>query len=228
MTEQEIKTLAKGETETPTEQNQEATEQKTYTQEEVNDMMGRMKGSLTKKLLKPYQDLGDPNDLRQMKTDAEAKAQEEAINRGEFEATLKELAQKKDSEIHKRDSIIKEYKVNTPIVDAAARYKSINPEQVKSLLNDRVRLNDTGDVEVIGKDGNVQYDDSGSLQSVDSLVQTFLSENPHFVQATPSTTNSTSNIKGNTVKDFDPTKLDYNDPKDRALYADYRAKMGIN
>jgi len=31
---------------------------KTYTQEEVNDMMARMKGSLQKKLLKPYEDLG--------------------------------------------------------------------------------------------------------------------------------------------------------------------------
>ena len=37
---------------------------KTYTQEEVDNMMARMRGSLEKKLLKPYADLGDPEELR--------------------------------------------------------------------------------------------------------------------------------------------------------------------
>ena len=32
---------------------------KTYSQQEVDNMMARMKGSLEKKLLKPYQYLGD-------------------------------------------------------------------------------------------------------------------------------------------------------------------------
>ena len=37
---------------------------KTYSQEEVDNMMARMRGSLEKKLLKPYEDLGDPTELR--------------------------------------------------------------------------------------------------------------------------------------------------------------------
>ena len=186
-----------------------------------------MKGSITKKVLKPYEDLGDPEELRQLKAEAEQKAQAEAIKRGEFEETLKELANKKDQEIQKRENIIKEYKVNTPLLDAAARYKSINPEQVKRLLHDRVRLNEEGNVEVIGNDGKVQYDDSGKLVSVDNLVQGFLAENPHFVQATPSTTNSSSNITGSNTKELDITKLDMKDPKDRARYAEYRKQVGI-
>jgi hypothetical protein len=112
--------------------------------------------------------------------------------------------------------------VNTPIVDAAARYKAVAPEQVKQLLNSRVRLNENGDVETLGADGKVQYDDQGNLQTVDALVEGFLATNPHFVQATPSTTNSSSNISGANVKDFDVTKLNMNDPKDRARYAEYR------
>ena len=68
---------------------------KSYSQKEVDDMMARMKGSLQKKLLKPYEDLGDPETLRQLKAEAEAKAQEQAIKRGEFEKTLKELAAKR-------------------------------------------------------------------------------------------------------------------------------------
>jgi len=223
------KTLANGDTEAPNTKEVQVEKEtvKTYTQDEVDNMMARMKGSLSKKLLKPYEDLGDPEELRKLKADAEAKAQEEAIKRGEFEQTLKELANKKDLEIQKREQIIKEYKVNTPLLDAAARYKSINPEQVKRLLHDRVRLNEEGNVEVLGSDGKVQYDDSGNLVSVDNLVQGFLAENPHFVQATPSTTNSSSNITGSNTKELDITKLNMNDPKDRARYAEYRKQVGI-
>jgi hypothetical protein len=48
---------------------------KTYTQEEVDAMMGRMKGSLQKKLLKPYEDRGDPDELRALKQEAEKRSQ---------------------------------------------------------------------------------------------------------------------------------------------------------
>ena len=90
-----------------------------------------------------------------------------------------------------------------------------------------MRLNEEGSVEVLGSDGKVQYDDSGNLVSVDNLVQGFLAENPHFVQATPSTTNSSSNITGSNTKELDITKLDMNDPQHRARYAEYRKQMGI-
>ena len=219
-------TLVTGETETPiTKQDQvESTETvKTYTQTEVDNMMARMKGSLSKKLLKPYEELGDVEELKSLRADAEQKAQSEAIKRGEFEQTLKELAHKKDQEIQKREQIITEYKVNSPLLDAASRYKAVAPDQVKQLLNSRVRLNEHGDVETLGTDGKVQYDDQGNLQTVDALVQGFLATNPHFSQATPSTSNSSSNITGANVKDFDVTKLNMNDPKDRARYAEYKS-----
>ena len=57
---------------------------KTYSQEEVDNMMARMKGTLQKKLLKPYEDLGDPEELRQLRSEAEKRAQEQQIKRGEF------------------------------------------------------------------------------------------------------------------------------------------------
>ena len=200
-------TLVTGETETPitkeaqVESIQESA--KTYTQTEVDNMMARMKGSLSKKLLKPYEELGDVEELKTLRADAEQKAQSEAIKRGEFEQTLQELAKRKDLEIQKREQIITEYKVNTPIIDAAARYKAVAPDQVKQLLNSRVKLNEHGEVETLGADGKVQYDDQGNLQTVDALVQGFLATNPHFVQATPSTSNSSSNINAANVKDFD-------------------------
>lgn len=212
-------TGATGETEN------QATEQqvKTYTQDEVDNMMARMRGSLEKKLLKPYEDLGDPNELRSLREQAEAKKQEDQIKRGEFEKTLQELAQKKDEEIKTRDKVITEYKVNTPLLDAAARYRSVNPEQVKALLASSVRLSDTGEVEVVGTDGTVRYDDSGVPIGVDSLVKEFLDSNPHFVQATASTTNTQSNAGVKLGKGLDINSLDLKNPKHRELAKQYYA-----
>lgn len=204
----------------------QAPAEKSYSQKEVDDMMARMKGSLQKKLLKPYEDLGDVEQLRQLKAEAEAKAQEQAIKRGEFEKTLQELAAKKDAEIQKRDALIKEYKVNTPLLNAAAKHRSVNPEQVKQLLANRVRLNDQSEVEVLDEQGSVQYSDQGKPVDVETFVGNWLKQNPHFVQAGATTSNSKSNIQADTQK-LDITKLDFKNPDHRKLYASYRKQNGL-
>lgn len=198
---------------------------KTYSQEEVDNMMARMRGSLEKKLLKPYEDLGDPTELRTLKQQAEAKAQQEAIKRGEFEKTLQDLAAKKDSEIQKRDSIIKEYKVNTPLLSAAAQYRAVNAEQVKALLSHNVRLNDDGEVEVVDSKGAVRYNDNGEAFGVDALVKEFLDTNPHFVMPTPATTNTKSAHTNAISPGVDISKLDMKNPEHRKVYAEAQAKV---
>jgi hypothetical protein len=198
---------------------------KTYTQEEVDNMMARMRGSLEKKLLKPYQDLGDPEELRGLKSEAERRAQEQQIKRGEFEKTLQELAAKKDSEIQKRDAKIKEYQINTPLLSAAAQYRAVNAEQVKALLANNVRLNQEGEVEVIDTKGAVRYNDAGEPLGVNDLVREFLDSNPHFVQPTPATTNSKSNVTAPQGGKVDISKLDMKNPEHRKLFAEaQRAK----
>jgi hypothetical protein len=197
----------------------QAQETRSYTQDEVDNMMARMRGSLEKKLLKPYEGLGDPTELKQLKTAEEQRRQEEQLKRGEFEKTLQELASKKDSEIQKRDSIIKEYKVNTPLLNTAAKYKSVNPEQVQNLLARNVRLNEDGDVEVVDNTGAVRYNDSGAPVGVDDLVREFLDANPHFVQPTPATSNTKSSQGSNAVDGFDLSKMDLSNPEHRKLYA---------
>jgi hypothetical protein len=200
---------------------------KTYSQQEVDNMMARMKGSLEKKLLKPYADLGDPEELRTLRTEAEKRAQEQQIKRGEFEKTLQELAAKKDSEIQKRDSIIQEYKVNVPILSAAAKHNAVNAEQVKALLSNQVRMNNDGDVEVIDGKGSVRYNDKGEPVGVDDLVREFLDSNPHFKLASPSTTNTKSNISGGTSGKLDISKLDMTKSEHRKLYAEHRKTNGL-
>jgi hypothetical protein len=200
---------------------------KTFTQEEVNAILARTKTQIEKKFSSKYEDLGDPDELRSIKTEWEKKQQEQQIKRGEFEKTLSELAAKKDAEILKRDSIIKEYKVNSPLLSAAAKYRAVNAEQVKSLLNMNVRLNAEGDVEVVGNDGSVRYSDSGTPLAVDDLVREFLDSNPHFVSASPATTNARSSISTQGQGAVDVSKLDMRNPEHRKVYAAHRKTNGL-
>ena len=210
--------------EATTTENQETQTAKTYTQEEFDNHMAGLKSSLTKKFERQFQELGDIEELKQLKAKAERAKEAEAIRKGEFEKILTEKAEKWNSEIQKRDNIIREYKVNSPLLNAAAKYRSVNPEQVKSLLVNQVRLNENGDVEVVGSDGTVRYNDDGKLVTVDQLVDGFLKENPHFVQPTPSTTNTKSSVSGVTSTDFDLSKLDLAKPEHRKIYAEAKAK----
>ena len=210
------------------EQENQATATKTYTQKEVDDMLARTKGALQKKLLKPYEDLGDPEELRQLRAEAEKRQQEQAIKRGEFDKTLQELAARKDAEIQKRDSIIKEYKVNTPLINAAAQFRAVAPEQVKALLATNVRLNADGEVEVIDAKGAVRYADNGTPLAVDQLVREFLDSNPHFVQPTPATTNTQSSNPTRALSGkVDISKLDMKNPEHRKIYAEARKSGSV-
>lgn len=200
---------------------------KSYTQKEVDDMMARMKSSLQKKLLKPYEDLGDPEELRNIRQEHERRQQEQQIKRGEFEKTLQDLAAKKDAEIQKRDNVIKEYKINTPLLSAAAKYRAVNAEQVKALLSNNLRLNAEGDVEVVDNKGSVRYSDRGAALSVEDLVREFLDSNPHFVNANPATTNTKSNISMGSSEKLDVSKLDMRNPEHRKLYAQHRKASGL-
>lgn len=200
---------------------------KTYTQQEVDALMARTRTSLEKKLLKPFEDLGDPNELREVLKQHQQRQQEQQLKRGEFEKTLQDIVSKKDAEITKRDAIIKDYKINTPLVSAAARYNAVNAEQVRTLLSTNVRLNDDGEVEVVDSKGSVRYTDKGTPLAVDDLVREFLDSNPHFKTATPATTMTKSNIRGNGSGTLDITKLNMNDPQDRARYREYRKAQGF-
>lgn len=194
---------------------------KTYTQEEFDRHMAGLKASIAKKYEKQlsiYSELGDVEQLKQLKTEAEKRQAEQQLKRGEFEKILQEKAMRWETEIQKRDSVIKEYKVNTPLLSAAANMRAVAPEQVKALLSNNVRLNADGEVEVVDSKGTVRYNDQGAPLSVEDLVREFLSANPHFVQSAPATTNTKSShvADGNKI---DISKLDMKNPEHRKIYA---------
>ena len=216
-------TLETAATEAATETTQEQVV-KTYTEEEFNSHMAGLKKSITAKFEKQLADLGDLNELKSLKANAEKQKQEEAIKRGEFEQILQDMAAKKDAEIQEKNKIIEEYTVNTPLLNAAAQYKAVNPQQVVQLIRNQVRLGDNGQAEVVDSNGVQRYDGKGNPITVDALVQEFLSSNPHFVAAAPATTNTKSAVQGASLEGFDLTKLDLSKPADRKVYAEARSK----
>ena len=219
---------ASGATDTPADESSQDTgaDQRTYTQQEFDDAMAKMKAVVTKKAVKAYEDLGDVDELRRLKVERDEREQQEALKRGEFEKIMQELAAKKDAEIARRDAKIQEFSVDVPLVTEAARLRSVNPDQVKALLRNQVRLNAEGEVEVLDTQGQVRYNEQGRPMAVPDLVTEFLSANPHFVQPTPATTNTRSSITApnNTL---DVTKLDMKNPEHRKVYAEYRKTAGI-
>lgn len=208
---------------TQTEQTQEQAV-KTYTQEEFDQHMAGMRKSIEAKFEKRFAELGDFEELKQIKATAEKQKQEEALKKGEFEKVLQDMAAKKDAEIQEKNRIIEEYTVNSPLLNAAAKYKAVNPEQVVQLVRNQVRLGSDGQAEVVDSSGTVRYDDKGQSISVDSLVQEFLSANPHFVQAPPSTTNTQSSVSGFENTTFDLANLDLTKASDREIYKKAKAK----
>ena len=206
--------------------NEQAEQAKTYSQEEFDQHMARMKASIQKKYEKTFGELGDINELKQLKSDAEKRRTDEQMKRGEFEKTLQELALKKDEEIRKRDEIIRNYTVDIPLVNAAAQYGSVNPKQVQALLKPNLRLGESGEVEVLDDRGTVRYSDKGQPFKVEDLVKEFLDTNPHFKSAGPATTQTKSNVNQSRDK-MDISKLNMSNPADRKLYAEYRKSSGI-
>jgi len=210
-------------TEAATENTQEQVA-KTYTEEEFNSHMAGMKKSLTAKFEKQLADLGDINELKSLKANAEKQQQEEAIKRGEFEQILQNMAAKHDATIQEKNKVIEEYTVNTPLLNAAAQYKAVNPNQVVQLIRNQVRLGENGNAEVVDSSGVQRYDSKGNPVTVDALVQEFLSSNPHFVAAAPATTNTKSAVNGASLEGFDLSNLDLTKASDRQVYAQAKSK----
>jgi hypothetical protein len=200
---------------------------KTYTAEEFNNAMASVRKKTEANVVKKFQDV-DVERYRELVQKEEAMKLEEQKKRGEFEKILRETAEKKDQDISQLRSQLNSVKVDGALLNSASKHKAINPEQVVRLVKEKVRLNDAGDVEVIGDNGTPRYTESGELMGVDQYVNEFLSQNTHFVQAGPSGSGSTSNTNNKSVQELDTSKLDLNNPEHRRIYKEMRQKSASN
>jgi len=208
-------------------QGEDQAQEKFYSQKEFDDAMAKTRAAVERKAVKAYAELGSPDELRALKEQFENKQFEEHKGKGDFEQILKEMASKKDAEIAKRDSIIAQYRVDSPLVETAAKYRAVAPEQVKALLRNQIKMTPDGEVEVVDTNGMTRYKDNGDAWGVEDLVKNFLDANPHFVAAGPATTQTRNSIgSGTGSQQIDVTKLDMSKPADRKVYAQWKSNQG--
>lgn len=198
-----------------------------FTQEEVDRIIKDRLTRERQKILKKYEDV-DVDKYRELLTQEEQRVQEEQAKRGEFEKILQTTVEKKESVISQLQQELYSVKVDGSILNAASSNRAVNPQQVVRLLKDSVKLNDAGQVDVLDDNGAVRYNDDGTPMNVDQYVGQWLSENPHFVNATPSGSGSQSNIGGNgQLGGVDLDNLDMNNPKHREIYKEHMKAKGI-
>ena len=194
----------------------------TFTQDEVNNIVERRlakeRGSMYKKLGVDDLDIA----VTAVKTQKEAE-EKQRIQKGEFEEILKTRTQEHQKEKTQLENQLKDIKINKSLLSSASKNKAINPDQVVELLKGNIKLNETGNVEILDNNGIARYNKLGELLTTDELVQEFLTQNPHFVSATPSGSGSVSNVDRQELnKPFNLSELNFNNPEDRKKYAEYK------
>ena len=210
------------ETEQPVEQPTETVNTHTFSEEDVNNIvkqrLAKERASIFKKL-----DVDDLDTaINAVKTQKEAE-EKSKIQKGEFEKLLKEKSEEYRKKIGNLESELRDIKINKALLSSASKNRAINPDQVVELLKPTLRLNETGSVEVLDKNGIARYNGKGEALTTDELVQEFLTQNPHFVSATPSGSGSVSNVDRTELsKPINLSDLNMNDPEDRKTYAKYR------
>jgi hypothetical protein len=196
-------------------------ESKAFTEDQVEAIVQRRLDRYKKTVSSKLDGL-DLEEAKKLLEEKKQKEQELALQRGEFDKVLKETVSKKDSRISALESELQKIRIDETLINTASVLKAINPNEVKSLLRSAVKLNDSGNVEVVSENGTPRYNEKGELMSVNELVAEYLNNNPHHLSATPKGSGSQSGIGGNTLKPFNIANLDLSKAEDRKIYAEHK------
>ena len=205
-------------TETPKEEVKvEETKQNTFTQEQLDNIIKTRLEAEKNKYEKKLQE-----EEKQKQEILKQEQLKEAKTKSDLEKIMQERLSEKEQELAKVKDQIKKEKVDNSILSIANKEKSINAQQVVSLLKNEVKYNDDGRIEIVDNHSNVRYNAKGELLTIEDRVKEFLDSNPHFRQGSLSGSGSQSAIEGKTVKPFNIQDLDMSKPEDRAKYSEYR------
>lgn len=200
-------------------QEQPKTESKSFTQEQLDNIVQARLMAERKKYERKMEE-----EEKQKTELLKQKQLEEAKSKAEIEKLMKERIAEKDSEISRYKNEIKKEKIDNSILSVASKNNAINPMQVVQLIEKEIKLNDDGRIEVLDNNSNIRYNAKGELLTIEDRVKEFLDTNPHFRNATVQGSGSKASIGGNTVKPLNIQDLDLNKPEDRKAYAEYRKK----
>jgi len=209
------------EVETKNTQTEQQSESKTFTQDQLNNIIEQRIMAERRKYEKKIQE-----EEQQKSELIKQKQLEEAKSKQELEKIMQERLAEKDQELQRFRDEIKKEKVDKSILSVASVNKAINPEQVVSLLKSEIQLTDDGRTEILDNNGNPRYNSKGQPLTIEERVKEFLDSNPHFRQGSLSGTGSQSAIGGNSQKPRTIGDLDLNNPADRKVYAEMRKARG--
>tara|TARA_S200002703_G_scaffold151435_1_gene150843 strand:- start:70 stop:774 length:705 start_codon:yes stop_codon:yes gene_type:complete len=231
MTDMENKTAEPTEAqtqETEATASEQSTQEQKFSQADIDKIVADRIARERRKFEKKYEGV-DVDQYKELTAKQEKEREDRLKAKGEFEKILKETVDKNRATIETLQSQISSIKVDGALVDTASKYRAISPNQVVKLLKEQVRLNESGDVEVVdAKTGQTRYGEDGTHLTIDSLVKEFITENPHFVAAGPAGSGSTSRVGDSGAGEtLDISKLDMSNAEHRKIYADYRKKSGL-
>lgn len=186
---------------------------KTFTQEEVNNLVGKRVAAVNKKF--EGVDLEEYNALKSLKEQVE---EEKLIKKEDFNGVLKKQKEKSDVEISRLRGELEKIKIDGALIDAASKAKSVAPDHVAQLLRSNIQLNEAGDVIVTDSEGKQRYTDNADPMSVAQLVEEFLSSNQYFKSAGPSGAGSTGNTNNADPQSLDIAQLDLSKADHREIY----------
>jgi hypothetical protein len=202
--------------------NQEKQPTRTFTQEEVNELIGKRVAQVNKKY-----DGVDVEEYKALKTLKEQVEEEQLIKKNDFDGLLKKQREKADSEIATLRGELESIKIDGALINAASKAKSISPDHVAQLLRKNLKLTDDGSVIVIDSEGKPRYTDKADPMTVDNLVEEFLSSHQYFKAAGPQGTGSQGNTNNLDQQTVDLSKLDMNNPEHRKIFKQMKAQGKI-
>ena len=199
--------------------NETQVKEKMFSQEELDSIVQKRLNQATKK----YQDIdiNEYNELKELKSSIE---EEQLIKRQEFDKVLQKTKQASAKEVSALRNELESIKIDGALISASSSAKAVNPEHVAKLLRSNVKMSDDGSVTVLDAEGNARFTGTGDSMTVGALVEEFLTNNSYFRVAGPSGAGSESNTAPRSNKEFDLSKLDFNNPEHRKMYAERRKK----
>ena len=190
---------------------------KTFTQDEVNELICKRVAQVNKKF-----DGVDMEEYKALKGLKEQVEEEQLIKKEDFNSVLKKHKEKADAEVSRLRNELETIKIDGALINASSRAKAVSPEHVAQLLRKNVNLGEDGNVVVLDSEGKTRYTDNADLMSVDNLVEEFLSSNQYFKASGPSGSGASGNTNNATQQSLDLAQLDMNNPEHRKLYTEMK------
>jgi hypothetical protein len=132
----------------------------------------------------------DLDEVRELKEQIEERREQELKEKEKYKELLEkkkgeweEKLSEKEKRLEKLERERRRERVNSRLLSAAQKKGAIDAEQVARLVDDRVDVDDDGNVFVVDGEGGPRLDDDGNRMRPEQLVEEFLSDNEHFREA---------------------------------------------